>query len=329
VNTSRKQFEGVFSEQARERIHELVDLDEQAIPESSSPQAVAESLRGAEVVLSTWGARPYTKELLSVCPELELILYGAGTIKKQVTPELVELGPTFCNAAHLNAIPTAEFSLMLILAALKDFALFREQLRSRGPDGWRKDHFSFRGGYYRTVVSILGLGAVSRHLIRLLQNFDLTLLLADDFATERDARELGVELVSVDEAMRRADVVTIHHADVERNWGLVNRRTLSLMKDGARLVNTSRGRMIDEDALVEALEHGRMTAYLDVTYPEPPPAGHPFYSLPNCVLTPHIAGSLGNEVHRMGDYCVRELEHWLAGEPLEHTVDLTELEFRA
>ena len=72
-----------------------------------------------------------------------------------------------------------------------------------------------------------------------------------------------------------------------------------------------------------------ITAYLDVTYPEPPEAGHPFYRLPNCVLTPHVAGSVGREVHRMSDYCLRELKHWIAGEPLESSLQLDALEDRA
>lgn len=329
VNTNRRQFEGVYNEAARARLADLVEINFDAIPEEATPAAVAESIRGAEVVLSTWGAVPYTSELLAAAEDLKLVLYGAGSFKAQITPALLERDPTVCTAVHLNAIPTAEFSLMLILAALKDFVPFYQRIRSEGRAGWGKDSFAFDGGYYRTVVSILGLGTVSRHLIGLLRNFDVEVLVADDFLDPDRARELGVTLVAVDEAIRRADVVSIHHADVERNWNIINRDTLALMKPGARLVNTSRGRMIDEAALVEALESGKITAYLDVTHPEPPPEGHPFYTLPNCILTPHIAGSIGGEIHRMGDYCVRELEHWLAGEPLEHTIDIHSLENRA
>ncbi len=329
VNTSRRQFEGVYNEAARKRLAALVEIDFDAIPEEATPETVAASIRDAEVVLSTWGAVPYAPELLAAAGDLKLVLYGAGSFKAQVTPALLERDPTVCTAVHLNAIPTAEYSLMLILAALKDFVPFYQRIRSEGRAGWGKSPFEFDGGYYRTVVSLLGFGTVSRHLIGLLRNFDVEVLVADDFLDEDRARELGVTLVSVDEAIRRADVVSVHHADVERNWNIINRDSLALMKPGSRLVNTSRGRMIDEAALVETLETGKITAYLDVTHPEPPPEGHPFYTLPNCVLTPHIAGSIGGEIHRMGDYCVRELEHWLAGAPLEHTIDIHSLENRA
>ena len=329
VNAPRERYEAVFSDEARSRIAELVDLDTGRIPQKNTPEAAASAIRDARVVFSTWGAVPYTAQLLDACPDLELILYAAGSFKQQVTDALVERDPTVCSAVHINAIPTAEYSLMCILAALKDVGPCVHRVRRDGPDGFRKDQFAFRGGYYRTTVALLGLGIVSRYLVGLLRNFDLEILMADDFLSSGEAARMGVTAVSLDEAMRRADVVSVHHADVERNWGIVNRRTLGLMKQGARLVNTSRGRMIDEDALVEALSAGRISAYLDVTHPEPPPRGHPFYSLPNCVLTPHIAGSIGPEVHRMGDYCVRELEHWLAGEPFEHTVDIRDLSNRA
>lgn len=329
VNAPRERYESVFCEETRSRIGELVDLDPGLIPQENTPAAAAGSVRDARVILSTWGAVPYTRELLDACPNLELILYAAGSFKNQVTDALVERSPIVCSAVHINAIPTAEYSLMFILAALKDVGPFVHQIRREGPRGFRKDAFTLGGGYYRSTVALLGLGTVSRYLVGLLRNFDLDILMADDFLTSEEAARLGVTAVSLDEAMSRADVVSVHHADVERNRGIVNRRTLGLMKQGARLVNTSRGRMIDEDSLVETLSAGRISAYLDVTYPEPPPEGHPFYTLANCVLTPHIAGSIGPEVHRMGDYCVRELEHWLAGEPFEHTIDIRDLSNRA
>ena len=329
VNASRGRYEAVFSEEARSRIGELVDLDIERVPQENTPESAAASVRDARVILSTWGAVPYTRKLLEACPDLELILYAAGSFKQQVTDALVERSPVVCSAVHINAIPTAEYSLMCILAALKDVGPFVHRVRRDGPDGFRKDQFAFQGGYYRTTVALLGLGTVSRYLVGLLRNFDFEILMADDFLSAAEAMQMGVTAVSLDEAMSRADVVSVHHADVERNWGIVNRRTLGLMKEGARLVNTSRGRMVDEEALVEALSAGRISAYLDVTHPEPPAQGHPFYTLPNCVLTPHIAGSIGPEVHRMGDYCVRELEHWLAGEPFEHTIDIRDLSSRA
>ena len=129
--------------------------------------------------------------------------------------------------------------------------------------------------------------------------------------------------------MANCDVVSLHKSNNPKNWGLINADNLGLMKNGARFINTARGRIVNETDLVAKLREGEITAYLDVTDPEPPEEGHPFYSLPNCILTPHMAGSLGREVHRMSDYCLRELKHWIAGEALENPLDLHDLGDRA
>lgn len=102
-----------------------------------------------------------------------------------------------------------------------------------------------------------------------------------------------------------------------------------LMKDNALFINVARGALVDEDALVRELERGRITAFLDVTDPEPPKAGHPFYSLPNCILTPHIAGSFGAECYRLGKATIKEIEQYLRGEPVENELSPEEFSWRA
>ena len=329
VNTNRKMFEYVFSEQVRAALTDRLDIDYRLIPEEATEELVTKSIEGASVILSTWGAIPYSDTIIAACPDLELVLYGAGAFKGYVTEALLEKDPTVCTSVHLNAIPTAEYSLALILMALKDAFLYSRRIAEEHREGWNSGRFGFSGGYYKSRVGILGYGTVSRHLLKLLRSFDVEVLIADDYVSFEQARELGARKADVDYIMSNCDVVSIHHADVERNWGIINSRTLGLMKPGARLVNTSRGRMIVEEALVEKLKTGTISAYLDVTHPEPPEEGHPFYTLPNCIMTPHIAGAIGREVERFGEYCLREVDAWLAGKPLENPIDIHHLEGRA
>lgn len=329
INTVRSQWESVFSRETRAALAAHLELDESLVPETPDPAALFRSLEGARVVLSTWGALPYGRELLEACPDLQLILYGAGAFKQYVTAALLERGPLVGTAVHLNAVPTAEFTLGLILCSLKNVFTYHLDLRERGRAAWGKDKEAFGGGYYRTRVGIVGYGRVARHLLSLLQPFEMELFIDSPYMEAVEAERFRVKRRPLDWIMANCDVVTIHHADNPENWNIINRENLRLMKPGARLINTSRGRMIDEAALVETLREGRITAYLDVTYPEPPEEGHPFYSLPNCVLTPHVAGSIGREVQRLGDYCLRELENWLAGRPLESPLDLRELAHQA
>jgi len=148
----------------------------------------------------------------------------------------------------------------------------------------------------------------------------VTILLADPTIDEAHAQGLGVTLVDLDELVRRSDVVSIHAPNIPKTHRMFDSRRLGLMRDGATLINTARGQLVDTEALVAELSTGRIFAILDVTDPEPLPAGHPLLALPNVVLTPHIAGSLGNEIRRMGALAVDELERYVRGEPFAYAV---------
>ena len=119
INTNRRQWEYVFSPGTREKLSRYLELDEPLIPEeANTEESAARSVEGAEVILSTWGAAPYTRKVLDACPDLKLILYGAGAFKSYVTDGLLARDVTVCTAVHLNAVPTAEFSLALILTSM-------------------------------------------------------------------------------------------------------------------------------------------------------------------------------------------------------------------
>lgn len=117
--------------------------------------------------------------------------------------------------------------------------------------------------------------------------------------------------------MANCDLVSIHSADTPRNRDLINRENLALLRPGSAFLNTARGAVVNEPALIERLEQGDIWAFLDVTLEEPPAKGHPFYTLPNCVLTPHISGSIGTETFRLGDFCLLELKNYFSQRPLQ------------
>ncbi len=329
VNTSRDKWEYVFSPSTRERLHEILDFDESLIPETSTDvEAIKDSITGARVILSTWGAQPYTADLLVACPDLALVLYGAGSVKGFVTDELTTRGVTVCSAVHLNARPVAEFTLGLILTSMKNVFSLNREMQKHGRDAWSRDKAHFPGGYYQTSIGLLGYGRVTQALLTLLEAFDFHVYLNDPHLSRGDIEALGVRPAEQNWIMANCDVVSLHHGNTPENRHMLNRENLALLKSGARFINTARGQLVDEDALVERLSRGDITAFLDVSYPEPPAEGHPFYKLPNCILSPHIAGSVGREVQRMGDYCLAELERWLRGEPLENPVDLATVQQR-
>jgi phosphoglycerate dehydrogenase-like enzyme len=325
INAGR-QFWDVFSPEARARLSQWgAEPDLVPADRGITEDEVVEMVAGARAVVGTWGIQPFTKRVLDACPSLELVVYAAGSVKSFVTDELKDRGITVCGAAHINGIPVAQFVVGVILSELKGVIRSSRRLHEQGPSGWYRSKVD-SPGYYKTTVGLIGFGKITRYLIELLRPFDVTILVEDPHLGAEQAASLGVIKKSVDEVMAESDVVSLHHADVPQNWGMITRERLRLIKPGGAFINTSRGRLVDEDALVDALRTQDLMAYIDVTYPEPPAAGHPFYSLPNCIVTPHIAGSFGREVERMGDWAVTQLAAWEAGQPLDGVVDLSTLD---
>ena len=322
INTTRANWEYVFRPETIERLREYLEFDDSNLPDSPDKAFVIENVRDARVVLSTWGAVPYEADLLSVCPDLALVTYGAGSVKGFLTDALIAADVAVCSAVHLNAQPVAEFTLGLIFTALKNVFMHHHAFLENGRDAWSVNKRTYIGGYYRTKIGVLGFGQVSRQLLELLKRFDFEILLEDPYVSAEDAREHGARKAEIDEIMETCDVVTLHHADIPKNENMINAERLRLMKDGARFINTSRGRLVNEADLADELATGRIWAFLDVTYPEPPAEDSPLYRMKNCVITPHIAGSVGTECFRMGDYCLREVENWIHGRAFENRLDL-------
>ncbi len=324
-NTNLKRWKTVFTPDIVDGLQKRVQIDP-TVPAEMTEDFLVESIAGAEVAITTWAATPFTPKVLDACPDLKIVIHAAGSVKCFVTPELVERGVTVCSGAHVNARPVAEFCLGMIFMALKDIPRLNALLESEGPQGWWGMKETVDGGYYRTKIGLIGFGQISKALLKLLQPFDFDVYLASGYVTAADEKEYGFKKAEIDWIMAHSDLVSLHSADVEKNWNQINAQNLATMKKGARLINTARGRLVDEAALVEKLKTGDIWAYLDVTHPEPPAADHPFLSLPNCILTPHISGTISHERARLGAYALRELENYLAGRPLESPVDLSNLD---
>jgi phosphoglycerate dehydrogenase-like enzyme len=164
------------------------------------------------------------------------------------------------------------------------------------------------------TVGLIGASHVGRHLIRLLQPFEVNLLLYDPFVTAEQAAELGAKKVELDSLLRQADIVTLHAPAKPDTYHLLNAARLALLKDETLLINTARGVLIDETALIAELRRGRLFAFLDVTDPEPPALDSPLRQLENVVLVPHLAGCIEDCSH-MGEMAVEEIRRFFAGQP--------------
>lgn len=278
-----------------------------------------ELIEGADIVVNSWGSPRLEAELLDRSPDLKLVAYAAGSVKPVISPAVIERGIRVSSANDALAQGVAETALGLTIVSLKHiWQLARDTREGK----WEPDHKSIRE-LYGLNVGIIGAGLSGKHLIRLLKQFDVRILVHDPYLSESAVAELGAVKVGLDELLKESDVVSIHAPSIPETKHLMNERTLRLMKDDAILINTARGSLIDENALAAELRKGRLWACLDVTDPEPPSLEHPFRSLPNVTLIPHIAGAANNGLYRVGSYITRELELFARGERLQGEVDLS------
>lgn len=316
-------------------LHAVADVDLDLVVSDWAQAAVpsvAAALARADVLLTCWGCPPITATQLALMPRLRAIVHGAGSVKAHVTQDCWDAGLLVSTAADANAVPVAEYTVaMITLAAKRVFAVIDDARTPAGRDGRRRDfgRQEPRAGMYRTVIGLIGASRVGRATASLLRSLDVEILIADPTISAADAAETGATLVELDELMQRSEIVSMHAPNIPATRHLIDARRLALMRDGATLINTSRGALLDHDALIAETRTGRLWAILDVTDPEPLPADSLLWDLPNVVLTPHIAGSTGGEIYRMGASAVQEIARLAAGEPLGHRITEAEVATQA
>jgi phosphoglycerate dehydrogenase-like enzyme len=313
----------LFPPRLMTRLLELVRADPGLVVRDFTDPAAAPALAEAEVLITGWGCPHLGADVLDAAPRLRTVLHAAGSVRSLVGDAFWERGLTLSSAVHANALPVAEYTLAAILFAGKDAFGLRERFRSERvyPD---PDAYTAVGNLGRRV-GIIGASRVGRRVLELLRPFELSVSLYDPYVDDTEAAALGAVSLPLDELLRRSDIVSVHAPDIPETHRMLSRARLALIPDGGVLINTSRGALVDPDALAEELVCGRIGAVLDVTEPEPLPADSPLYGLPNVFLTPHIAGSLGNELGRLGGTVVTELERLAAGLPPAHGIRRAEL----
>ncbi|WP_339132203.1 hydroxyacid dehydrogenase [Streptomyces sp. f51] len=314
----------IFPPDTLARLRELVDIDLSALAGDFTDPRVRARLADTEILITGWGCPVLDTGTLDALPRLRAVLHAAGSVKSFATPEVWERGIVVCSAAAANALPVAEYTLAMILLAGKNVFAHRERLRAER--AFPHDGTLPATGNFGRRVGVVGASRIGRRLIELLRPLDLEVGLTDPFVDEAAADALGVPLLPLDKLLSGSDIVTLHAPQTPQTRHLIGRRELALMPAGSVLVNTARGSLVDHDALVEALRAGRLSAILDVTDPEPLPADSPLYDLPNAFLTPHLAGSQGNELARLGLSVLAETERLLSGEAPQFRIGREDLE---
>ena len=309
----------VFSSETLKALIELAG----AAPTVYSKAAVLENpdaFAKTEYIFSTWGMPAFSEKEIRQCfPKLKAIFYAAGTVQNFARPFLKE-GIKVFSAWKANAVPVAEYTVSQILLANKGF-FASSRIMKAGDRETALQIFSQYRGNYGERVGLIGVGTIGSLVAQMLREYRLEILAFDPFLSSVRAKELGVRLCSLAELFSSCSVISNHLANNTETQEMLDGKLFSSMRPYATFLNTGRGAQVKESELVQVLqEREDLTAVLDVTNPEPPIKGHPFYTLPNCILTPHIAGSAGDEVHRMAEYMLEEFERHIKGEDSRYEV---------
>ncbi len=302
----------VLPPEPRARLAALTDLHPDPLTGPLDAPAARTVLARTDLLVTGWGCPTLTADVLAHAPRLRAVLHAAGSVKALVSDALWARGIVVSSAADANAGPVADFTLAAIVLAAKQ-AL---PTAAGYPAGWPA--FGERRGADARTIGIIGASRIGRLVLARLRASGRghRLLLHDPYVREDEAARLGAEPAALDDLCRAADIVTVHAPELPETYRMLNARRLALIPDGGAVVNTARGSLVDTDALTRECATGRLSAFLDVTDPEPLPAGHPLLALPNVLVTPHIAGAQGSEARRLGAYAVDEAARYLRGEPL-------------
>ncbi|MDA3961118.1 MAG: hydroxyacid dehydrogenase [Planctomycetota bacterium] len=318
INHAHDAVDRFFTPEDLERLAGVAEI--RILGDEKDP--IGDRLHDVDILMGSWGMRKLDEELLAAAPKLRAVCYAAGSVKNFALPPAFARSVVITSAWMANAVPVAEVSVALITLANKDWFACQDTIRRvAGPDGYREARSRSHAGNFGTAVGLIGFGAIGREVAKRLEALDLDVLVYDPYLTAEKIAGYQVSMVSsLTEIAERCNVVSLHAPNIPETEGMLDATFFTAMRDNATFINTARGKLVVEDALVAELQTGRISAMLDVTFPEPPAADHPFYTLPNCYLTPHRAGSSAGEVRRMGRYAIDDCLAILAGEEPKYRV---------
>jgi len=319
-------IEYVFSEECLEKLISKFDVTFNELGRDYTSDEVAEKIEGFDALITGWGSPPLGKTVFENADRLKIIAHSAGSIKYMLSRAVVRnhIIPRricVCNAPKAIAYNVAETTLGLLI--MTSHRLVDHIISVREGSVWRDPTIPRTvRSVYGSTIGIVGASTVGRQVIRLLKPFDVEILVYDPYLSEAEAEQLHIEKVSLEELFGRSDFVSVHAPMTEKTYHMIDERHFSLLHDGAILVNTSRGKVIDQGALKRQCETGRVLVALDVTDPEPLPEDSPLRKLKNVMITPHIAGQGSYGMGKIGEMTLQALEDFFAGRKVENEVDL-------
>ncbi len=319
--------EKVFTDKVFSRLNNCFDVTQLAIDlgRDCTSEEVAEAIPGFAALITGWGTPPLTREVFERSESLRIISHSAGTVKRMLLEcaydYVIPKGICVFSANREIAHNAAEHTIGLMIMTCRrifDHALMIRHSQKEWPTRMLRPNSQYLTG---STVGIISISEVGRKVIKLLKPFDTRVLVFDPYLTEEEAIALGVKKVELLDIFSQSDIVSVHAPLLTETRSMINHSHFSALRDGAVFINTSRGDILDEQALIAELQTGRISAALDVTVEEPLPNDSPLLSLQNVVITPHLAGSGFYGYEQIGNHTVTALENFFAGKPVKGAVN--------
>jgi len=286
--------------------------------------------RNSTIIITSWGSPEITPSFFKSAPDLKFIMHAAGTIKPYVKKEVMEKGVRVSSCSGVLGKFVAITALGLILVSVKKIFWWSDFTKETGK--WRENEkiMKYTDEINGVNTGIISMSNVGRNLISLLKQFTEKIYVYDPYWTEEQIKNYGgIKVKSLMEIAEKCEIVALCAPLTEETKGMIGKKFFKNMKDGSVFINTARGAIIDQNALIEEVKKERIFACLDVTYPEPPEKNSPLYNLKNLIISPHIAGCVHSGLKELGKFSVEEIGRFIKGEKLENEIKLEKIDITA
>lgn len=303
--------EEIFGDETLQKLESFADVTYHQGPGNMDSKELHATIPEFEGLITCWDSPKITPEIIGKALKLRIISHSAGSVRSYLCEEVFDRGICVTNASSAIAVSVAETTIGLIICSLRYLFDYNDHLRRCQRS--RPDYDPAHELTGRTV-GIVGMGEVGKRVVGLLKPFHCEILVHDPYKTGEQIEEVGGIPCSLDEVMSRSDIVSVHAPKIPQNRHMISRELLGKLHDGALIVNTARGELIDEEALIDEAKSGRIRCALDVFEGDARQVANELKGVQNVVLTPHIAGRTVESRRRQGDIIVEDIGLFFNGE---------------
>jgi phosphoglycerate dehydrogenase-like enzyme len=325
ISAPQELFASFFSARERQR------LDRRFVWERVGGRKISSEFRRhigtAEAIVTTWESPSFDDNLEMLAPRLRIIAHCGGEVKSRFARPLFER-LTITNAAEPMARATAELGTAFLLYCARNVDFYRSEVRKRSNRIYDRVHVAGTSeSLVGKTVAMIGFGRIGRAIVDLMRGFALKWLVHDPYADRTLARKYPVQFLPLNELLPKAHLLVLAAALTEQTRGILGRKNLAKLPEGAAVINIARGGLIDLQALRQEVNRGRLRCAIDVTDPlEPLPVADPLRNMPGAIVTPHIAGSGSHVRQEIARVVLDDLERFFHGKRVENRVTVAMLD---